>query len=50
VVGRVDVEVFGRLEQVELLPGGANIPVTEENKHAYVQLVAAQKYPKTKKK
>jgi len=34
---------FGRTEHVELLPGGADIPVTDENKHGYVQLLVAQK-------
>jgi hypothetical protein len=28
---------FGKTEHVELLPGGADIPVTDENKHGYVK-------------
>ena len=27
-----EADVFGRVKQVELLPGGANVAVTEENK------------------
>eukprot|EP00041_Stephanoeca_diplocostata_P027050 m.739116 g.739116 ORF g.739116 m.739116 type:complete len:1120 (-) comp23102_c1_seq5:136-3495(-) len=34
---------LGRTEQVELVPGGADIAVTDENKHGYVQLLVAQK-------
>ena len=29
----VQVSNFGKMETIELLPNGANIPVTEENKH-----------------
>ncbi|BGP45810.1 hypothetical protein JCM10450v2_001640 [Rhodotorula kratochvilovae] len=36
-------ESFGSLETTELLPGGAHIPVTEENKHEYVQLLCQHK-------
>jgi hypothetical protein len=32
---------FGRTEHVELIPGGADIPVTDENKHGYVQLLVS---------
>lgn len=32
-------ESFGTLETCELLPDGANIPVTEENKHEYIRLL-----------
>jgi E3 ubiquitin-protein ligase HUWE1 len=31
---------FGKHEIIDLIPGGRNIPVTEENKMDYVQLVA----------
>ncbi|WFD30722.1 HECT-type E3 ubiquitin transferase [Malassezia sp. CBS 17886] len=39
----VDDEAFGETRQVELKPGGAAIPVTEENKHDYVRLVTEQR-------
>ncbi|BGP68118.1 hypothetical protein NBRC10513v2_001445 [Rhodotorula toruloides] len=32
-------ESFGTLETCELMPDGANIPVTEENKHEYIRLL-----------
>lgn len=32
-------DVFGAVEQVELKPGGADIPVTESNKREYVKLI-----------
>ena len=35
----VDDERFGELVTVELVPGGAAIPVTEENKKQYVDLI-----------
>ena len=35
----VETDVFGAMEMIELKPNGANIPVTEENKEEYVQLV-----------
>ncbi|KAI7443512.1 putative E3 ubiquitin-protein ligase [Hortaea werneckii] len=35
----VDVDRFGAEETVDLIPDGRNIPVTEENKQQYVQLV-----------
>lgn len=39
----VEVREFGVTEVRELKPGGANIPVTEENKHEYVRLVCQEK-------
>eukprot|EP00040_Diaphanoeca_grandis_P032308 m.195532 g.195532 ORF g.195532 m.195532 type:complete len:967 (-) comp32573_c1_seq3:107-3007(-) len=38
-----ETQNFGITERVDLLPGGANIPVTDENKHGYVQLLVAQR-------
>ena len=35
----MDRDNFGKIESVELVPGGANIPVTDVNKAQYVQLV-----------
>lgn len=35
----VETDVFGVMQEVELKPGGSKIPVNEENKHEYVQLV-----------
>ncbi|XP_062601768.1 E3 ubiquitin-protein ligase HACE1-like [Saccostrea cucullata] len=35
----VETDVFGAMQEVELKPGGATIPVTEKNKEEYVQLV-----------
>ena len=32
-------ESFGTLETTELVPGGADIAITEDNKHEYVQLL-----------
>ena len=32
-------DVFGEVVQVDLKPNGRNIPVTEGNKHAYVELI-----------
>ncbi|BGO89339.1 hypothetical protein NBRC10512_001746 [Rhodotorula toruloides] len=32
-------ESFGTLETCELMPDGANVPVTEENKHEYIRLL-----------
>ena len=42
-----EAEVFGSVERVELIPGGQHISVTEDNKHAYVQLIAEQKMTKS---
>lgn len=39
----VEDEVFGETQVVELKPGGASIPVTEENKYEYVRLVTEQR-------
>lgn len=39
----VEVREFGVTEARELKPNGANIPVTEENKHEYVRLVCQEK-------
>jgi E3 ubiquitin-protein ligase NEDD4 len=36
---QVDEETFGRMVTRELKPGGAKIPVTDENKDEYIQLV-----------
>nr|XP_002121858.4 E3 ubiquitin-protein ligase HACE1-like [Ciona intestinalis] len=35
----VETDVFGRMEEIELTPGGSKVAVTEENKQEYVQLV-----------
>ena len=35
-------EQFGEMLTIDLKPNGRNLPVTEENKHEYVQLVAEQ--------
>ncbi|GBG33706.1 E3 ubiquitin-protein ligase UPL1 [Hondaea fermentalgiana] len=34
-----DIDVFGSVRTKELFPGGAEIPVTEENKRDYIRLV-----------
>ncbi len=34
----VDVEKFGAVQEVELKPGGANIPVTRYNREEFVRL------------
>eukprot|EP01068_Selenidium_serpulae_P010531 Selendium_serpulae@DN5486_c0_g1_i1.p1 len=39
----VEVDEFGRRRVVELKPGGENIPVTNDNKHQYVQLMCEHK-------
>jgi len=39
----VEVREFGVTEVRELKPNGANMPVTEENKHEYVRLVCQEK-------
>jgi len=38
---------FGRVKTVELKPGGAQIPVTDENKREYVQLMCEHKMTKS---
>lgn len=35
----VDEDLFGQMQQRELVPGGADLPVTQENKARYVDLV-----------
>jgi hypothetical protein len=35
-----ETDNFGQLDVIELVPNGANIVVTDENKHDYVRLVA----------
>jgi E3 ubiquitin-protein ligase HUWE1 len=35
----IETEVFGETQIVDLIPNGRNVPVTEENKQEYVQLV-----------
>ncbi|KAK3097342.1 hypothetical protein FSP39_008813 [Pinctada imbricata] len=35
----VETDVFGVMQEVQLKPGGAKVPVNEENKEEYVQLV-----------
>jgi E3 ubiquitin-protein ligase HUWE1 len=42
-----DTEEFGRHSVVELKPGGANIPVTDDNKREYVQLMCEHKMTKS---
>ena len=39
----IDVEKFGETKTVDLKENGRNIPVTDENKMEYVQLVCQQK-------
>uniref|UniRef100_A0A7S0HI01 HECT-type E3 ubiquitin transferase n=1 Tax=Hanusia phi TaxID=3032 RepID=A0A7S0HI01_9CRYP len=39
-------EQFGEMLTIDLKPNGRNVPVTEENKHEYVQLVAEQQMTK----
>ena len=36
----VDEEILGKTEERALKPNGANIPVTDHNKHEYVRLVS----------
>lgn len=38
-----DRDDFGTVRTVELIPGGANIPVTDQNKLQYVQMLAAHR-------
>ncbi|EGG21935.1 putative E3 ubiquitin-protein ligase [Cavenderia fasciculata] len=35
-----EIDIFDSTKVIDLKPNGANIPVTEENKHEYVRLVA----------
>jgi E3 ubiquitin-protein ligase HUWE1 len=39
----LEVDEFGRQRTVELIPNGKNTPVTDENKHEYVHLIAQQR-------
>ncbi|XP_065184331.1 E3 ubiquitin-protein ligase HACE1-like [Sycon ciliatum] len=39
----LETDVFGSMQVVELKPGGACLPVLEENKHEYVQLVTEKR-------
>jgi len=41
---------FGKMELVDLKPDGRNIPVTEENKHEYVNLIVEMKLTKSIRK
>ena len=43
----VDIDRFGVVETVDLIPDGQNIPVTEENKHEYVRLVVEHRLIKS---
>lgn len=43
---RYNVETFGIQEERELIPGGKNMPVTQENKAEYVQTYCYQKMAK----
>lgn len=42
----VDDENFGERQTIDLIPNGRNIPVTNENKHQYVELVTEWKIQK----
>ncbi|KAJ1675494.1 E3 ubiquitin-protein ligase tom1, partial [Spiromyces aspiralis] len=39
----VEVDDFGQMRIIDLIPNGRKIPVTEENKHEYVRLVTEQR-------
>lgn len=39
----VEVDKFGEIEIIDLIPNGRDIPVTEENKQEYVKLVVEQR-------
>jgi E3 ubiquitin-protein ligase HUWE1 len=43
----VDVDRFGAVETVDLVPNGQTIPVTEENKQDYVRLVVEHRLSKS---
>lgn len=43
-------EQFGRIDQIDLLPGGRNIAVTDTNKKQYVQLICHHKMTTSIKK
>ena len=38
-----EAQIFGRMEVVDLVPGGRNLAVTDENKGEYVRLVATHR-------
>lgn len=40
----VDHEVFGELKSYDLKPDGSEVPVTEENKHEYIQLMTEWRF------
>ncbi|XP_067927905.1 E3 ubiquitin-protein ligase NEDD4-like [Watersipora subatra] len=40
----VDDEILGKMEEYPLKPNGANIPVTDRNKHEYVNLVIKHRF------
>ncbi|KGB75097.1 ubiquitin-protein ligase E3 C [Cryptococcus deuterogattii 99/473] len=40
------IEEFGVQRQIDLIPGGSEIPVTAENRHEYIQLVCKYKLDK----
>ncbi|OXV05602.1 hypothetical protein Egran_06630 [Elaphomyces granulatus] len=42
----VDDEKFGERDTIDLIPNGRNLPVTNENKHKYVELVTEWKIQK----
>jgi E3 ubiquitin-protein ligase NEDD4 len=42
----IDDEKFGERDTIDLIPDGRNIPVTNENKHKYVELVTEWKIQK----
>ncbi|KAM0721098.1 hypothetical protein Q7P37_003384 [Cladosporium fusiforme] len=42
-----EIETFGVTETVDLVPGGRDIPVTEDNKQEYVRLVVEHKLVKS---
>ena len=46
----VDYEMLGELKTHELIPGGADALVTEENKEQFVKYVKLESYPNSKVK
>ena len=43
----IEVDRFGDVQTVDLIPDGRNIPVTEDNKQEYVRLVVEQRLTKS---
>lgn len=43
----LEIDKFGVIEVVDLIPNGRNVPVTEENKQEYVRLVVEQRLTKS---